>query len=171
MHHGRRFEAPQRCARDALLLMRAMVVRWRHMTATVVMALAQKRGGTPKIDVAPKQRHKQCATGAESTHHEGQSLKNYYQYGVAGPRRWKAAMVSSRWKWAHRRGNGGTRREFLVISPQSDRLTQDLSTRSGGRKLVTMPTFLVHAGDSRPGAQKQFKLEKLESQNRRKRNQ
>ena len=48
------------------------------MAATVAMALVQKRGGTPKIDVAPKQRQERCAMGAESTHHEGQSLNNYY---------------------------------------------------------------------------------------------
>ena len=75
---------------------------------------------------------------------------------MVGPRRWKAAMVSYGRKWAHRRGNGGTWREFLVILPQSGCLRQILSTRSGGQKLVTMPTFFSRTQEilTRAGAQK-----------------
>ena len=81
MRHGRQIKAPQQCAQDAPLMMRAMVVRRRYMAATMAIELAQERVGTPKIDVAPKQRHERCATGPEPIHHDGPGHlhKNRYQ--------------------------------------------------------------------------------------------
>ena len=54
MHNGRQIKAPQWCLQNALSLTRAMVVRRCYMAATMAMALVQKCGGTPKIDVVPK---------------------------------------------------------------------------------------------------------------------
>ena len=56
---------------NAPSLTRVMVVRRRCMAASVAMALVQKRGGTPKIDVAPKQWHERCAMGNKQTRHDG----------------------------------------------------------------------------------------------------
>ena len=46
-----------------------MVVLRRYMAATMAMMLVQKREGTPKIDVAPKQRHGRCVMGNKLTQH------------------------------------------------------------------------------------------------------
>ena len=75
-----------------------MVVGWRYMAATVVMALAQERGGTPKIDVAPKQRHETVRDGGQTySPRRAQSFAQESISAMVGPRRWKATMVS--WKW------------------------------------------------------------------------
>ena len=140
--------------------------RWK--TVMVRMALTQEHGGTPKIDVASKQQHRPCAHDGRRTDlpRRAWPFAHLSIQNMVGPRRWKTATVSSRRKWAHTRGNGGTRREFLVFFRWSSCASQKLSTRCpfGRRKLITMPTFLrrklltmpkflAHAGDSHARAQ------------------